>query len=119
MLNTSYFPLGFLLALTGPSVTINGHEQRVPWGWSPVDLPPGQYHLRVHTRYLGQLGPAELGVVVYPGQTVPVYYKAPAVMGARGAIGFTPQPTPAMGAMIALMVVSTVFVVLMMVLTFS
>lgn len=116
MVNTAYFPLGFFLAFTGPTVTINGHEQQVPWGWSPIDLPAGQYHLRVHTRYLGQLGPAELNVVVYPGQTVPVYYKAPAVMGVRGAAGFTPQQTPGMIPMIALTLLSVLFLVLVLVL---
>lgn len=119
MLNTDYFKLGFFLAFTGPTLAVNGHAQKVAWGWTPVDLPPGQYHLRVHTRYMGTLGPADLPVVVYPGQTVPVYYKAPAIMGAQGAIGHTPQQTPGMAAMIAVTALSTLFAVLAIVLVLS
>jgi hypothetical protein len=115
LVHTSYHPLSFMLALTGPKVTINGQPVNARWGETPFDLPAGNYHLRVATRYLGDLGPAELPVAVYPGQQTVVYYRTPATVGMKGAIGFTPQPTRGMAAVIAVQVVLVVVFVMVIV----
>jgi hypothetical protein len=94
VVHSSYPWLGFLFALTGIKVEINGHPTKVPWGQSPFDLPAGNYHLRVSGRWFGEFGKAELPVTVYPGQAVAVYYRPPSLKWMRGAIGFTPQKTP-------------------------
>ena len=102
VVDASYTPMAFILAVTGPKIEINGQPVTANWGPWPIDLPAGQYNVRVSTRYLGEMGPAQLGVTVYPGQQTTVYYRAPAVMFMAGAIGFTPQPTRGMAAVLAL-----------------
>lgn len=98
LVDTSYTPLAFILGLTGPTIAINGQPRPMKWGRVPIDLPPGQYHVHVHTRYLMDLGPAEAVLPVTAGQTTPVFYRAPAVMFINGAIGPVPQKTPGMAA---------------------
>ncbi len=108
VVDSSYNGSAFLLAATGPKIEINGQPIKANWGPWPIDLAPGQYQVRVSTRYLGEMGPAQLAVNVYPGQQVVVYYRAPAAMFMAGAIGFTPQPTRGMGPVIALSVIAFV-----------
>jgi hypothetical protein len=115
VVDASYSPMAFLLAVTGPKIEINGQPITANWGQWPIDLPAGQYNVRVSTRYLGEMGPAQLGVTVYPGQQTTVYYRTPAMMFMAGAIGFTPQPTRGMAAVLALTAVSVLlfFVVIL------
>ena len=110
VVDTSYNRSAFLLAATGPKIEINGQPIKANWGPWPLDLAAGQYQVRVSTRYLGEMGPAQLTVNVYPGQQVTVYYRAPAAMFMAGAIGFTPQPTRGMGAVIAISVIAFLLV---------
>jgi hypothetical protein len=117
VVDTSYSGGAFLLAATGPKIEVNGQPIKANWGPWPIDLPAGQYQVRVSTRYLGEMGPAQIAVNVYPGQQVTVYYRAPAAMFMAGAIGFTPQKTRGMGAVIALSVLAFVlaFIVVMVI----
>jgi hypothetical protein len=108
VVDSSYGAGSFVLALTGPKIEINGQPIRAKWGQWPVDLPAGNYHVRVSTRYLGEFGPAEQPVAVYPGQQVVVYYRAPATVGMGGSIGFTPQKTRGLGAVVILSVLAFV-----------
>jgi hypothetical protein len=105
VVDSSYNPMAFMLAMTGPRVTINGQPASVRWGQAPFDLPAGNYHLRVSTRYLGDFGPAELPVAVYPGQLVTVYYRPPATVGMKGSLGFQPQKTRGMSTIMVIQVV--------------
>jgi hypothetical protein len=100
VVDTSYLKLAFLLAATWPKIEINGRPIKARWGQWPIDLPAGDYHLRVSTRYLGDSCPAQLPVRIYPGQQVTVYYRTPAWLFMSGAIGFQPQPTRGLGTMI-------------------
>ena len=102
VVDTSYSAGAFLLAVTGPTIEVNGQPVRANWGVWPIDLVPGNYHVRVFTRYLGQFGSAQLNVTVYPGQQVTVFYRPPAFMGMSGAIGFHPQKTPGTAALLVL-----------------
>jgi hypothetical protein len=113
--DTSYHPMSFVLGLTGPKVTINGLPTNVPWGQIPFDLPAGNYYLQVSVRYLGNFGPAELPVAVYPGQLTTIYYRPPAAIGMSGSLGFEPQKTRGMGLMISLNIVAVVPIVLLFV----
>ncbi|HEX6357160.1 hypothetical protein [Actinophytocola sp.] len=111
VVQSSYPATGFLFALTGVQVEINGQPSKVSWGEVPFDLPAGNYHLRVSGRWFGVFGAAELPVAVYPGQAVTVYYRTPAFKWMRGGIGFTPQQTPGRGWMVAINIVALLFVV--------
>ncbi len=95
VLDTSYTPMAFMLALTGPTILVNG--QPVPaarWGATHIPLGAGQHHVRVSTRWMWDMGPAEAMVPVAEGQSTRVYYRAPAIAFIRGAIGPVPQSTP-------------------------
>jgi len=106
VVDASYSPMAFILAVTGPKIEINGQPITANWGPWPIDLPAGQYNVRVSTRYLGEMGPAQLGATVYPGQQTTVYYRAPAMMFMAGAIGLTPQSTRGMAVVMALTAIS-------------
>lgn len=112
VVNSSHSAGAFILAITGPKIEINGRPVNANWGPWSADVPAGQYHVRVSTRYLGEMGPAQLPVAVYPGQVTTVYYRTPAVMGMSGAIGFMPQKTRGMIALVVAMVVLVAFVAL-------
>lgn len=105
MLDTSYFPLMFILALFGPRIEVDG--QQLPdgkWGPAHLPVPPGQHRVRVSTRYLWTFGAAETVVHLAPGESAPLYYKAPAfALFVDGAIGQVPQKTP---GLVALLIVS-------------
>lgn len=106
-----YHPLAFLLGLFKPQVLLNGHQVQAGWKARTVlPVQPGQYHLHVHVPYLipSQIGVADLGVNVQPGQTVELEYRAPMIAFMRGALGTPPQKYPGFAATIVLLVVSLV-----------
>lgn len=80
----SYPKLAIALGMTGPTITVDGRPMRASWGETALDLPPGQHRIRVHTRYLWDVGPAEDMVPVRAGQQVPVYYVASMTGWSRG-----------------------------------
>jgi len=108
-----YHPLAFMLGLFKPQTQLNGHVAATAWGRQVLAVPPGQYHLHVHVPYLlpPQLGPADLAVDVYPGQTVELEYRAPMVAFMKGSLGAPPQKYPGMPVMIVLMVIMLIFVI--------
>jgi len=111
LVHSSHNPMAFMLAFTGPRVTINGQPTNVRWGAAPFDLPAGNYHVRVAARYLGNFGPAELPVAIYPGQQTTVYYRPPAAVGMKGSIGFQPQQTRGMSAIMVINVIAIVILI--------
>lgn len=112
----SYTPMAFLLAITKPKIFVNG--QQVPntrWGANHIPVGAGNYHLRVATPWLFDMGPAEAPVPVQPGQAVRYYYRTPAIIFMNGAIGPVPQKTPG----IVVMYVLWAFIALMFVLNIA
>ncbi|MEU5406233.1 hypothetical protein [Nocardia asteroides] len=102
VVDASYLWTAFMLALVKPKIFVNG--QRVPdtrWGRNHVPVGPGQYHVRVVTPWLFDMGPAETVVPVGAGPGSTVYYRSPAVFFLNGAIGDGPQKTP--GLVLALL----------------
>ncbi|WP_245559741.1 hypothetical protein [Nocardia asiatica] len=96
-IDASYSVWAFLLALTKPKILVNG--QRVPntrWGANHIPVGPGQYHVRVATPWLFDMGPANVTVPIADGQAARFYYKAPVVIFLNGAIGPVPQKAPGM-----------------------
>ncbi|MGW6727884.1 hypothetical protein ACWF9G_18420 [Nocardia sp. NPDC055029] len=95
MVDSSFSWASFMLALVKPKIFVNG--QRVPdarWGQTHVPVGPGQYHVRVVTPWLFDMGQAEIQVPVGQGPGSKVYYRSPAVFFFKGAIGWEPQKTP-------------------------
>ncbi len=113
-IQTGYTPMAFLLGLTGPDVLVDGRIVGTRWGQCPVPVAPGRHQVSIHTRYLGQMGKAHLVLDAAPGQRVPVFYRPPALVGMRGAIGHVPQSTPGMGAIVALNVVAVALIFLLL-----
>ena len=105
-----YHPIAFLMGLFKPVLELNGQPAGRAWGRQVIPLPPGSYHVHVHVPYLlpPRIGPADLGVTVYPGQTVELEYRAPMIAFLNGALGSPPQKFPGFAASIALMIVSLV-----------
>ncbi|MFC4124141.1 hypothetical protein [Nocardia rhizosphaerae] len=94
-IDSSYLWTAFMLSLVSPKIFVNG--QPVPtarWGQTHVPVGPGQYHVRVVTPWMFDMGPAEIQVPVNPGPGTKVYYKPPAAFFLAGAIGPVPQRTP-------------------------
>jgi hypothetical protein len=97
VVDTSYMPMAFMLALTGPRILVNG--QQVPnakWGMTHIPVGAGQHHVQVKTRWLWDFGTAEAVVPVADGQSTRVFYRTPATWFVGGAIGPVPQKTPGM-----------------------
>jgi hypothetical protein len=104
LIDCSYHWMAWMLMFFKPQVTINGQPGPIlSWGKTPIDLPPGQHQIKVHTNYLWQVGNATAVVPVNAGQQVDVYYKAPIIIFTDGAIGPVPQKPPAMGLAIGIM----------------
>lgn len=93
-LHASFLPLAFLLGFCRLTVSLDSKLVNAGWGITEIEVPPGQHHVRAHVNYLGSLGPAEDVVSVGAGETADVYYRAPAFMFLRGAMGPTRPSTP-------------------------
>ncbi|MQA09479.1 MAG: hypothetical protein GEU98_13185 [Pseudonocardiaceae bacterium] len=117
VLHTKYFPLAFILALFKPGITINGQQGPIgQWGMNVIDLPPGQYHIQVHTNYIWKFGNAVAPIPLNPGQQIDAYYAAPAMPFGAGAIGPTPQEPPLKGVALGVFIGSFAFAILMIIL---
>jgi hypothetical protein len=107
-----FMPLAFFFFFVKPVIEING--QRVPavWGRNTIPVPPGRYHVHVHTPYFlpPKVGNADLPVDVHPGQTVELEYRSPLIVFFQGALGTPPQQYPGMAVTIGLYAVLAVLV---------
>ena len=108
-----YHPIAFLLGLFKPQTEINGHPVAKAWGRQVFPVQPGQYHVHVHIPYFlpPRMGPADLPVTVYPGQTVELEYRAPLGNFFKGALGAPPQKWP--GAILQIILLAIVGVILL------
>ena len=100
---TSFFPLAFILFGVTPSVQINGVVHKRPWGWSSFELPPGTYTLEVSFPYMGPTtGKATTEVTVSSADEVLTYmYGAPMMMFSAGTIRQAQNaPPPALGEVV-------------------
>ncbi len=102
-----------MLAFFKPIATINGHQVPLQWGENPIPLQPGVYDVRVHVKYLWDIGKAQIQVDTRSGQPVQVFYAAPAIAFMAGAIDYQPVKPPAeMLSMILLVAIPALFVLL-------
>ncbi|MEU8242047.1 hypothetical protein AB0C07_27660 [Actinoplanes missouriensis] len=102
-----YSPLALLLGLFTPVLAVDGQPVRAGWK-RPIVVPlaAGRHHVHVHVPYLlpRRIGKADLDVMVLPGQTTPLEYRAPTIAYLRGALGAPPQKYPGTVATIVLLI---------------
>jgi len=93
-----------------PRVRINGYP--VPSRYGVQDLPvyAGPNHIDIDAQWMRTYGQAGIDTTVAPGQVVEVWYASPLHQFARGNIGFSKQPRPAMGCIWAMLAVFALFV---------
>lgn len=101
-INTSYPGIAFMYAMTSPVATINGQPAPLRWGANPIPLPPGVHDVRVHVKYLWDVGHAQLQVDTRSGAPVNVFYAAPAFAIIAGAMDYQPVKSPGQAAGIAI-----------------
>lgn len=72
-----FFPLMWILYLVTPSLSINGVEQRLPWGKHPMQLPPGRYMFEAWYPYLftSQTSKGSLMIDLVPGGQYKIKYR--------------------------------------------
>lgn len=93
-ITTKFFPMSFIFLLIKPFITVDGQQYpQTGWGRTVIPVAPGQHHVHVHTPYFlpSKVGPADLPVVVSPGQTLELEYRAPAWAFSPGSLGNPPQ----------------------------
>ena len=103
-IHTSYPGIAFGYAMTSPAATINGHPVPLRWGANPIPMQPGIHDVKVHVKYLWDVGHAQLPADTRSGAPVDVYYSAPIIAMMAGAIGHQPVKSPHQGLGIALFV---------------
>jgi len=78
VVEVSHTPLGFIYDFFTPTVTINGHANKRPWGTSSFDLPPGHYEVSVSYPWLfaPECGKNTVRFTLQPGEAKRVSYRA-------------------------------------------
>ncbi|MBM7368984.1 hypothetical protein [Gordonia hydrophobica] len=87
-IHTGFFPLAFILFLTGPLIVIDGIEVGRNWGNQAIELAPGVHTIHIHTRYLWAIGKADQQFQIAPGQQLNASYETPFWAFSAGRIDF-------------------------------
>lgn len=90
VVNCSHFALSWTLRLSGPSVNVDNVEVGRDWGDTVYDVPAGLHRIYVYTRYMGQMGKANLDVQLAPGQVLQAWYDAPVSVFSSGVLTLSP-----------------------------
>lgn len=93
---TSFFPLAFLLHFCTPTIVIDGHPQQRPWGSHFFPTAPGMHHVRIFYRYLfmEHCGDNSISVMVHPGYVARIKFEMPPWAFAKGSIRELPYNAP-------------------------
>ena len=94
-----------------PTVLLNGHQMPTQYGRNVFPVPPGHWNVDMYTQWTWKFGKAALSFDVAEGQTVPVFYAAPATTFQKGAIGHVKQKKPGVLALVAVLVVALLVIV--------
>ncbi|MER7557629.1 hypothetical protein ABTZ46_11840 [Nocardioides sp. NPDC126508] len=94
-----------------PTVLLNGHQMPTQYGRNVFPVPPGHWSVEMYTQWTWRFGKAALSFDVAEGQTVPVFYAAPATTFQKGAIGHVKQKKPGVLALVAVLVVLLLVIV--------
>lgn len=76
-ITTAHGATQLILMAVAPTIEIDGHPQKRPWGRHVFDLWPGQHLLRVWFDYLGRSGMAEMPIGIWAGHATMVRYETP------------------------------------------
>ncbi|GMA30275.1 hypothetical protein [Litorihabitans aurantiacus] len=102
-----------------PTIWVNGHVLTPKYGQRDVPVPAGPVRVDVECQWMRKYGQASLSFTAQPGQTVPVFYAAPAHQFTTGAIGHTKQKHKGMGFVWGILGVALALIVFAVVLPFA
>lgn len=87
-IETSFFPLSFILFLCTPTIVIDGQPIQRPWGVHSFPLPGGMHNVRIYFHYLwmDKCGDASINVVVQPNCVHRIVFEMPPWMLSAGSI---------------------------------
>ncbi|GAA3683125.1 hypothetical protein GCM10022237_47300 [Nocardioides ginsengisoli] len=100
-----------MLSMITPSIHIDGYPVPARYGENVYPVVPGQHAVAGHAQWMWRFGHATQAFQVAPGQTVDIFYAAPALTFLSGRIGFEKQRTPGLVALIALFAVLLLLVI--------
>lgn len=103
VIDASYSALSPHLRTRRVAVSVDGYPWRFAWGRTPIDLPPGRHLVEIEVEHGAGWGSAREAVPVAAGNTVEVFYRAPALPRVAGTIGPMRQRTPAFPLCVALL----------------
>lgn len=85
---TTFFPLAFILNAVTPNIEIDGVVHKRKWGWAAFDLEPGEHTVEVSFPYMGpKTGKAKVTVTITsPDEVVAYKYTAPMIMFMDGSM---------------------------------
>jgi hypothetical protein len=109
VIDTSYCRLSPHLAGRRVAVSVDGLPWRFAWGRTPIELPAGRHLVEIEVEH-GRAGRRAWGhvadaVPVAAGNTVEVFYRAPALPRVAGSLGPARQRTAGFALCAALVVV--------------
>ena len=93
-----------MLSMITPSIQIDGYPAPAQYGPNVYPVAPGVHQVAGYAQWMWRYGQAEQMVQVPPGQTVDVFYAAPALTFIRGRMGFERQRTPGLLALVLVLV---------------
>ncbi|MGZ5482504.1 MAG: hypothetical protein ACXWID_11015 [Pyrinomonadaceae bacterium] len=87
-IETSFFPLSFILYACTPTIIIDGQLTRRAWGTHNFPTAGGLHNVRIYFHYLWMqtCGDASINVVVQPNCVHRIAYEMPPWMLSTGAI---------------------------------
>jgi hypothetical protein len=119
VIDSSHCRLTPHLAARKVAVSVDGLPLRFAWGRTPIDLPPGRHLVEIEVE--GVAGRRSWGhvadaVPVAAGNTVEVFYRAPALPRLAGSLGPSRQRTAGFSLCVALVALGAAALVALLVL---
>ncbi|WP_433787174.1 hypothetical protein ACQPX6_10100 [Actinomycetospora sp. CA-101289] len=114
VIDSSHCRLTPHLASRKVAVSVDGLPLRFAWGRTPIDLPPGRHLVEIEVEGVGgrrSWGHVADAVPVASGNTVEVFYRAPALPRLAGALGPSRQRTAGFSLCVALLLAGGVALV--------
>lgn len=92
-----------------PNVLIDGRPVPASYGQNTIPVYPGPHRVELSAQWLRRYGQAALDLHVAPGQSVPVFYRAPLHQFSTGSIGHERQKAKGKGCFFAILGVVAFF----------
>lgn len=86
--NTSFFPLAWILYMCTPVIEIDGEKNSRKWGTHSFEVSPGEHTVKIYFPYMwrSECGANQTTVNVPEGGAVNISYNMPPWMFAKGKI---------------------------------